>query len=156
MRLSEASFGRRDHFEGRRRIGHSHFWQHAMSRRRFLKTTGGTAGVVLSSGIWLPLLANAGQNADPRPVPGTTDLGPLGKRHFFFPTTNPFSTVTVESGQGDPSLITDFKGAIGVADLEGTGTGTNTDLLWACDLRFMKGRFVGVDGDEHKGTFALI
>ncbi len=156
MRLSEADFGHLDHFKQYRRAGHSHLWQRALSRRHFLKASGGTAGLVLGSGIWMPLLARAGDDHKPRPIPGTTDLGPLGKRHFFFPTTNPFSTVTVESGKGDPSLITDFRGAIGVADLEGTGTGNGADLVWACDLRFMKGRFVGLDGDEHKGTFAFI
>jgi len=156
MRLSEAGFGQIDHFKGHQRHGHSHFWKRAMSRRHFLKATGGTAGAVLSSGIWMPVLAHAGANAEPTPIPGTTDLGPLGVRHFFFPTTNPFSTVTIESGKGDPSLITDFRGAIGVADLAGTGTGTNTDLLWECDLRFMKGEFVGLDGDRHRGTFGFI
>lgn len=142
--------------------GHVHFWDHAMSRRQFLKSTGAASGVVLSSGLWMPLVAHAGVQAEPRPIPGTTNLqvpnGPnLGERHFFFPTTNPFSTVTVKNGNGDPSTITDFNGVVGVADLDGTGKdGDGTELLWGADVRFMKGVFVGEDGEEHYGTFSEI
>jgi hypothetical protein len=62
----------------------------------------------------------------------------------------------------EPSSITNFNGVIGVAHFEGDGTATNTKtgktfkLLYDEDLRFMKGVYQGVDGELHRGTFALV
>ena len=43
-----------------------------------------------------------------------------------------------------------------MAQVQGTGTGTNADgstetLLYDTDMRFMKGVYVGKDGAVHKG-----
>src|SRR5262249_46977609 len=57
--------------------------------------------------------------------------------------------------------ITDFQGYIGVAEVMGTGTGTNTatgettPLLFDCDLRFMQGVYRSVDGRFLEGRFLL-
>jgi hypothetical protein len=62
----------------------------------------------------------------------------------------------------DPSLITDFDGVIGVAHVQGTGTGTNTDtgdtspLLYDADLRFMQGTYQSVDGRFLQGRFVFV
>jgi hypothetical protein len=59
-------------------------------------------------------------------------------------------------------LIFDFDGVIGQADLDMSGTGTDTttgksaDYTFHTDMRFMKGRFVGTDGRVHRGAFAFI
>ena len=29
-------------------------------------------------------------------------------------------------------------------------------MTWNADMRFMKGEYVGKDGEEHRGTFAFI
>jgi hypothetical protein len=61
----------------------------------------------------------------------------------------------------DPSSITDFKGFVGVADVQGTGTGRNPDgsvetLLFDTDMRFMQGTYVGLDGRVHQATFGFV
>src|SRR5205823_5318043 len=60
------------------------------------------------------------------------------------------------------SSITDFDGAIGFADVQGTGTGTDRltgqseTLLFDSDMRFMRGVYVGQDGGVRRGTFAFV
>src|SRR5215831_17993003 len=62
----------------------------------------------------------------------------------------------------DPSMIYDFRGFIGEADINLTGSGTDLNThatapySFHADMRFMKGVFVGTDGQHHKGTFAFI
>jgi hypothetical protein len=62
----------------------------------------------------------------------------------------------------DPSIIFNFKGFIGQADLLLTGTGTDLNTgatgpyQFHTDMRFMKGVFVGTDGTERKASFAFV
>jgi hypothetical protein len=143
--------------------GHTHFWDRALSRRQVLGRTAGLAGVAaLGTTLGLPAAATAAApgGGEPRPIPGGTQIGGLGFFHFFFPTANnPVgATDTIESGRGDPSLITDFNGFIGVGEWAG-GTGkdqNDTPLFWAADLRFMDGEFVGLDGRNRQGAFAFV
>jgi len=70
--------------------------------------------------------------------------------HFFFPGT----------GQ-EPSVITDFKGVVGLANVNApaprrTARVTNRSWPSGSDNRFMKGEYIGVDGERHSGTFAFI
>jgi hypothetical protein len=132
-----------------------HFWERFLSRQRFMETAD-AVGVALGAGLAVPSCVRAGDKVvDPKPMPGTTDLGPpLGKIHFFFPGP---------AGKGnEPSLITDFNGFISVIDTVGSGTGTASKtgkmsrLRRAADKRFMQGVYVGVDGKHHKGTFAFV
>ena len=136
--------------------GHTHFWERAMlSRRQFIGTSVGAASAVLSSGLWLPAVAHADENdhVAPRPIPGGTPI--LG------PGTEVFHVFLPEHGS-EPSTIFDFKGFVGVAHLQGTGTGTDTStgnttpLVFDVDNRFMQGIYVGVDGKKHQGTFGFI
>ncbi len=136
-------------------VGHTHFWERAMlSRRQFLGTAAGATGIVLGSGLWMPGQALArGDGAAPRPIPG--GLQPFGPGtevfHLFLP------------GEGnEPITITDFHGLIGLANVDGTGTGTDTTtgattpLTFDNDTRFMQGVYIGVDGKKHRGTFGFI
>ncbi len=142
-------------------VGHAHFWERAMTRRTFLGSAAVAGGAAATAGIWLPELARAAAfaEADPRHIPGGTLL-PFQPTpfHFFFPTGGPPGAVTVVSGHGDPSLITDFDGMIGVADVgQTTGTdGAGRNLLWKADVRFMKGTYMGTEGDTRTGAFAFI
>jgi hypothetical protein len=62
----------------------------------------------------------------------------------------------------EPSLIFNFKGFIGNADLNLTGTGkdltTGETGAYSChtDMRFMKGVFVGTNGTERRGSFVFV
>jgi hypothetical protein len=131
--------------------GHSHFWKHALSRRHFLAAAGLAGGAVVTSSAWLPFVAEASDSAVAAPIPipyGTTINGKLF--HFLPPQANT-----------DVSSIYDFKGVVGVADIEGPGAGVHdgkalVDPHFGSDNRFMKGVYMGVDGKRHRGTFAFI
>lgn len=131
--------------------GHTHVTR-AMSRRHFLGTTAGAAGLLLNASFLSP--ARAAEYADPRPIPGGfSDFGHF--YHQLYPNEN---TAPTE----DPSTITDFNGHIGLAYIEGMGTHTDkmtgvvSHLPYRVDLRFMKGVYVGEDGKRHHGAFAAI
>jgi hypothetical protein len=89
------------------------------------------------------------------------------RAHFFFPGNvegGPAATDPTgpQAGGRDPSTMFDFAGVIGQADLNLTGTGTDTTTGQSApydfhtDMRFMAGKFVGTDGLVHKGAFAFI
>lgn len=133
--------------------GHTHFWERAMlSRRQFMATAAGATGVVLASGLWMPGIALA-DNAAPKPIPG--GIQPFG------PGTEVFHVFPIAPGV-ELSTITDFHGAIGGAEVQGTGTATNTNtgatssLVFDVDMRFMQGAYIGMDGETHRGTFSFI
>src|SRR5260370_38766660 len=129
-------------------VGHSHFWERAMSRRQFIGTSAAVSGAALSTPLWAPLLAEAAGTVEPRPIPQVFDGSPF---HFQFltPTT-------------EPSTITDFHGIVGGADLLGEGWGTDTEtgktthLFTAVDNRFMKGTYVGGDRLKPHATFGFV
>ena len=120
-----------------------------MSRRAFLGSAAGVAGVAMGAGL-LPanVLAAKGSSA-PKPTTNQITINGVTFSLTFF-------------GQGmDPSSITDFNGFVGVADVQGTGTATNPDksketLLFDTDMRLMSGVYVGQDGAVHKGTFGFV
>jgi hypothetical protein len=135
---------------------HSH-WGHghvsmAMSRRQFLGTAAGAAGLLLGSSVLSP--ARAAVCADPKPIPG--GFAEFG--HFYHQLYPDRDTADTEG----PSTITDFNGHIGLAYVEGMGTHTDkmsgivSHLPYRVDLRFMKGLYVGKDGKPHHGAFAAI
>jgi hypothetical protein len=119
------------------------------SRRRFLRRAAGAAGLVLGAHVlWPGLALGEHQRALPTPIPETTVLG-----------GTPFHVVGPgPADQGnDPSVITDFKGVVGIAAGAGTGTDEDGDALTlSFDYRFMKGEYVGVDGKRHHAAFAFI
>jgi hypothetical protein len=64
----------------------------------------------------------------------------------------------IENGRGDPSMITDFNGFIGVGEW-GPGTGKDqagNTLFWEADVRFMDGEYIGLDGRHRQGAFAFV
>src|SRR5262249_28969105 len=148
---------------------HVDFCQCNLSRRRFLGfTAGAVAGVATSS---LPLPARASEHgrdhedceeervASPRPIPGGGTVGrpaisppPVLIHHFpFVAAVIPFR---------EPSEITDFKGLVTSCRVTGRGTGTDaagtrTRLAYQVDNGVMDGKFVGLDGRRHKGTFGF-
>jgi hypothetical protein len=140
--------------------GHAHIWQHAMSRRSFIRMAAGAAGIgaALSAGVWRPRLARAQQSDEPVPIPGGTPvLG--GGFHLFAPTP----AGSIDPVDAEPATITDFNGFVGLAYISGTVTRTNTTTgevlalpFVNSDMRFMKGVFRGTDGRIHHGAFALV
>jgi hypothetical protein len=101
----------------------------------------------------LPIPGNALPNVLPNPIPFAQKLPPptmaYGPFHFMLPGP-------ADHGH-EPSLITDFNGFIGVAMFNGTGTDAAGNAhTFSGDMRFMKGEYVGVDGQNHRGVFAFI
>jgi hypothetical protein len=121
--------------------------RHPMCRRRFLHTAAGTLGALGAGLLWPSAVLAAGR--DPKPIPGGF-ANPTGGPfvHHYFP--GPADAPPINGNE--PSHITDFDGLIGVAHVQGTGTGTNTDtgdtfpLLFDADVRFMQGTYQSVDG----------
>lgn len=133
---------------------HAHFWERALSRRNFLAAAGLAGGAAVTSSIWMPQIAQASKSVAPTPIPyGTTITGPDGVDvlfHFQFPVANT-----------DVSSVFNFKGVVGVADIEGPGAGVHAGKAldgahFGSDNRFMKGVYIGTDGKRHHGTFAFI
>jgi hypothetical protein len=68
-----------------------------------------------------------------------------------------------DSIDAEPITITDFKGSVGLAYLNGmvtrrrrsTGESVQLPFLGA-DMRFMKGVYRGADGRVRRGTFGFI
>jgi hypothetical protein len=144
--------------------GHPHFWQRALTRRQFVRTAAGATAMVVGSGLWMPSLVAADDNQkpghgtpDPKPIPGGTDLyALLGQGsgptfHFFFP----------KYGQ-EVSTVGDFDGFVAAAEIQGTGTATNTatgaktTLTVDADMRFMDGQYVAMDGRTRRQTFGFV
>ena len=102
----------------------------------------------------------------PVPIPHI-NMPPPGGGHFYFPgPVSGAAAPTDPSGahpEGrDPSVIFNFSGFIGSADLTLTGTGIDlqtgakTPYQFHTDMRFMHGKFVGTDLIERKGSFAFV
>jgi hypothetical protein len=134
-------------------------WGQALSRRRFLRSAAGAAGLVLGSNLLLQ--AKADGSFDPTPIPGGNYFlgspGPLF--HVYGPGFGGDQT-TVDQ---QPSTITDFDGVIGLAFISGMVTETNTTTgeqrklpFNDADMRFMQGVFLDTNGQERQGTFALV
>jgi hypothetical protein len=138
--------------------GHTHIWRQAVSRRQFIRTAAGAAGIgaVLGAGVWRPRLARAGRSPEPVPIPGGFQSG--GETfHVFGPG---LSGTPLDA---EPSTITDFNGFVGLAFIDGEVTQTDTTTgvertlpFMTSDMRFIKGVFRGTDGRMHQGAFALV
>jgi hypothetical protein len=128
----------------------SHYARHGFSRRAFIGGTAAATGAALGTGLLSPATALAWQSKPaPKPTTAISNIGGIDFHFTFF-------------GPGvDPASITDFKGQVGVAEVQGTGTARNPDgstetLLFDTDMRFMKGTYVGQDGAVHRGTFGFV
>jgi hypothetical protein len=155
----------------------------SLSRRRFFGISAGAAGGALGGSLWTPVRGERNHDDDDhdrqpgRPCPEQDPIphinaGPpagIGGFRFFFPgpvdgspaATDPEPAAAHAAGR-DPSLIFNFDGVVGSADLTLTGTGTDTTTGatakygFHTDMRFMKGRFLGTDNRIHRGAFAFI
>ncbi|HEY7031708.1 MAG TPA: hypothetical protein VH482_10290 [Thermomicrobiales bacterium] len=143
------------------RHGHLHRSDQPFSRRAFARSAVGASALVLAAGrLGQHRVAAQTPTAEPRPIPGGIDLGGGNLIHVY------------DYSQGfEPASITDFRGFVGIHHLRGEGTvtggggggsgistptATGDRLSYDTDMRFMKGTFVGKDGQEHEGTFGFV
>jgi hypothetical protein len=130
-----------------------------VSRRNLIR---GAAGAALGAGILRPIPAHAWQDDDKRcrgPIPG----GVVPFKPFGVPVHhNPLNPAVTLPDISDPSQITDFDGFVGLTHIRGGGTGTDTttgdttSLAYQADMGFGQGKFIGIDGSQHHGTFVFV
>jgi len=136
-----------------------------LSRRSLIR---GVAGTALGAGLFRPKLAHADDEdggseraacVGPNRIPGgVTGLKPFG----IFIHHNALNPTKALADINDPSQITDFDGFVGLTHIRGGGMGTDTAtgamtrLAFQADMGFSQGKFVGTDGQQHRGTFAFV
>ena len=146
----------------------------ALSRRSFFGSAAAAGGAaLLSSSVPAKVWAD---DASPCDLPGLCDfpvpiphinVPPPGGAHFYFAGPVDGSAVAADPSGAhpegrDPSVIFNFKGFIGQADMDLTGTGTDlttgamAPYLFHTDMRFMHGKFVGTDGIVRHASFAFV
>jgi hypothetical protein len=88
----------------------------------------------------------------PRPIPGGLRLSDFsyvasGADLHFFPPGISF----------EMSTITDFVGVVGGSETRGTARGSDgSTYVFDCDMRFMQGVYVDLEGRQHNGSFGFI
>lgn len=127
-----------------------------LSRRRFFGRAAVAGGAVML-GSSIPRAAWAHDEG----LPGLCDY-PLPIPHITTPPGMHFYFAAPVSTGADPSVIFNFKGFIGQADLSLTGTGIDLDTgntapyQFHTDMRFMSGVFIGTDQVERHASFAFV
>jgi hypothetical protein len=122
------------------------------SRRQLLQRGAVAFGGVAGLGLLDPGSVFGSNVAAPRPIPGGLSLTtftfvPTGADlHFFSP------------GIGfEMSTITDFNGVVGGSQTRGTAQGSDgSSYSFDCDMRFMRGVYVGLDRRVHNASFGFI
>ena len=144
-----------------------------VSRRHFVGISAAAAGVTLGSSLWTPARAEPGEGEPSTGVPDhiphtNAATAAFGSYHFFFPghvdgsASSTDKESAVQPNGRDPSVIFNFEGVIGAADLNLSGTGTDlttgvdAPYTFHTDMRFMAGRFLATDGRVHKGAFVFV
>ena len=153
----------------------------AVSRRGFFGRAA-VAGSAVLLGSSIPSKVGAEdkkdkkEEASPCGLPGLCDFPvpiphintpPPGGAHIYFPGPVDGSAADTDPSGAhpegrDPSVIFNFKGFVGVADFDITGTGTDLQTGarvpygFHTDMRFMHGVFVGTDLIERRGSFVFI
>jgi hypothetical protein len=89
-------------------------------------------------------------NSDPNPIPGgfAADFSRVPK--------DPLIHVLPPGVGFEMSTITDFKGHVGAAEIQGKATGGGSRFSFDVDMRFMRGLYAGVDGRLRHGSFGFI
>jgi hypothetical protein len=142
--------------EGALQARHAQLAQRAhragLSRGELVRRGAAVAGGLAGLGLLHPAAAlGASPSSDPRPIPGGFDSS-------FTPVpSNPLIHVLPPAVGFDMSTITDFRGVVAAAEIQGTAAGSDgTTYSFDADMRFMQGMFVGLDGRVRKGSFGFV
>jgi hypothetical protein len=120
------------------------------SRGQVLRRGAGAFGALTG---WSMLAASPALAAptDPRPIPGGFDEA------FNTVPRNPFIHVLPPGIPFEMSTITDFHGVIAAGEVQGTARGSDgTRYVFDVDMRFMRGRYIAMDGKARNATFGFV
>jgi hypothetical protein len=121
------------------------------SRRQLLRRSAAALGGLASLELLDPSSVLASAPAAPRPIPGGLDL------NFNPVRSDPFIHVFAPSVGSEMATITDFNGVIAASETQGTAKGSDgSNYTFDCDMRFMRGVYVGLDRRLHNGSFGFI
>ena len=123
------------------------------SREQFLRRGAAATGGLAAAGLLDPLSAFARSSGDPRPIPGGLNVTATG---IDLVTHDPTVHVLPPGLGFEMSTITDFNGAVGASEIQGTAHGDGTVYAFDTDMRFMRGTFVDLDGRVQHGSFGFI
>jgi hypothetical protein len=122
-----------------------------MSRGQFLRRGALAMGVLAGLGLSRARGASAFNPAEPLPIPGGFD------ENFNIVPSDPFIHVLPPTVGFEMATITNFDGIIAAAEIQGTASGTDgTHYTFDTDMRFMRGRYVGTDGQLRTGSFGFV
>ena len=95
--------------------------------------------------------AFASWRAQPKPIPGGFD------ENFNIVPSDPFIHVLPPAVGFEMSTITDFRGVIAAAEIQGRARGSDgSTYTFDADMRFMHGVYVARDGKRRHGTFGFV
>jgi hypothetical protein len=122
-----------------------------LSRGTFLRRSAGAAAVVTGLYAAAPRQGRALVAGAPKPIPG-------GYSASFKPvTSNPAIHVFQPALGAELNTIGDFNGFVAATEIQGKATGSDgTSYSFDCDMRFMQGSFVALDGQLRQSTFGFI
>lgn len=135
-----------------------------VGRRRFFLSG---AGALIGIGATTPALALAAAHDGggcplqplPKPIPGGLDPG--ANVHAFVPgpptITLPFSGLTLQGLDVEPSTITDFRGRTALAYIMGEAKGSDgVTYGLEADIRAFEGEYSDANGAMARGAFAFV
>jgi hypothetical protein len=136
-----------------------------LDRRSFvLKAAGAVTGASLArpsvGGAQVSSSSKGSVSPAPKPIPGGIELAPGLVIHVFGPgdptVTLPFTGITLQGLDVEPSTITDFRGSSALAYHVGTARASDGRTYnLETDIRAFEGEYVA-QGSVQRGSFALI
>jgi hypothetical protein len=122
-----------------------------LSRGQFLRRTAVAGGAVAGLGLLRARGAFGASGFDPKPIPGGFD------ENFNIVPSDPFIHVLPPAIGFEMATITDFDGVIAAGEIQGTAQGTDgTQYTFDTDMRFMQGRYRGIDGQLRTASFGFV
>jgi hypothetical protein len=122
-----------------------------MSRAQFVRRGAVAVGALAGLGLLKTRAALGSSGFDPKPIPGGFD------ENFNIVPSGAFIHVLPPAIGFEMATITDFDGVIAAGEIQGTARGTDgTQYTFDTDMRFMRGRYIGMDGRLRDGSFAFV
>jgi hypothetical protein len=124
-----------------------------LSRGAFLQRSG--VAVAAMAGIYAVDARRARPaataSAEPKPIPGGYSAA------FKAVPANPAIHVFQPAKGAELNTIGDYNGFVAAAEIQGKAKGSDgTAYSYDCDMRFMQGSFVGLDGQLRHATFGFV